>query len=100
MEAHEKVRKHLIRHVGHLVTAGRGSFDARRRRWRVPVLAKTDRGFLPVGEFELDEQLEFVGVPTKAELLAVLERQLANTPTLVRESPEEVVSRGLTPVVP
>lgn len=98
MSPHEKVRKHLQRHVGHLVTAGRGVFDARQRHWHVPVLAKTDRGILPIGEFELDEELNFVVMATKAELMAVLRRQVEHAATLVLESPEEVASRGLTPV--
>jgi hypothetical protein len=98
MEAREKVRKHLYRHIGHLVTAGRAVFDQKRRCWRVPVLAKTDRGIFPIGEFELDEDLNFVIAPTKAEMMAVLRSQLGHTLTLVLESPEEVAKRGLTPV--
>ena len=98
MEARERVRKHLYRHVGHLISAGRPLFDRKRRHWRVPALAKTDRGILPIAEFELDEELNFVTIPTKSDMMAVLRRQLAHTLTLVRESPEDAAKRGLTPV--
>jgi hypothetical protein len=38
----------------------------------MPVLCKTDRGILIVGEFKLDGELNFVSIPTKEEMLAVL----------------------------
>lgn len=92
------MRKYLYRHIGHLVTAGRPVFDQQRHCWRVPVLAKTDRGIFPVGEFELDERLNFIVAPTKDELTTKLRRQRERMLTLVLESPEEVVAHGLTPV--
>jgi len=98
MEAREKVRQYLYRNVGNLVTAGRSVFDLKNHYWHVPVLCKTDRGIFIVGEFKLDQELNFVFIPTKQEMLKVLNAQLKRTLTLVNEEPDEVRQRGLIPV--
>ena len=98
MEPREKVRQYLYRNVGNMVTAGRPVFDLKNHYWRVPVLCKADRGIFIVGEFKLDEELNLVSIPTKEEMLAVLNAQLNRTLTLVTEKPDEVRVKGLTPV--
>ena len=98
MEAREKVRRYLYRNVGNQMAAGRPVFDLESRCWRVPVFCKTDRGVFVVGEFRLDEELNFLFIPPKEEMLTVLKRQLDRTLTLVVETPERVRERGLTPV--
>lgn len=83
MEAAEKVRTYLYRHVGHLVTAGRPVFDNSTETWTVPVLAKTEKGIFIVGEFTLDKDLNFVSVPTREQMLNVLRDAAVRVPILV-----------------
>ena len=81
-----------------MVTAGRPVFDLKNHHWRVPVLCKTDRGIFIVGEFKINAELNFVSIPPKEKMLAVLNVQLNRTLTLVTEKPDEVRMKGLTPV--
>ena len=97
-EVREKARRYLYRHIGHLVTAGRPVFDQKRKVWRVPILARTDKGIFPVGELELDEQGTILVAPKKEEIVTIVKRQREHVLTLVKEPPEEVEKRGLTPV--
>lgn len=97
-EVREKARRYLYRYIGNLVTAGRPVFDRKEKVWRVPILAKTDKGIFPVGELELDERGAILAAPKREEIVAIVKRQREHTLTLVREPPEEVEKRGLTPV--
>ena len=98
MEAREKVRRYLYHNVGNMLTPSKPTFDLKTNYWHVPVLCKTDRGIFVVGEFRLDKDLNFVFIPTKEEMLEVLEAQLNRTLTLVANKPDEVRMKGLTPV--
>ena len=57
MEIYEKVRKYLYDNVGHMTTPGTPRFDSKTEKWKVPVLCKTERGILIVGEFSLDKKV-------------------------------------------
>ena len=64
MEIYEKVRKYLYENIGHLATAGTPRYDLVEKLWKVPVLCKTERGIIIVGEFLLDNESNFVNIPT------------------------------------
>lgn len=98
MEVREKVRRYLYHNVGNMVTAGRPVFDLKTYNWHVPVLCKTDRGIFVVGEFQLDKELSFVFIPTKEEMLTILNAQLNQMLTLVASKPDEVRLKGLIPI--
>jgi hypothetical protein len=69
LEIYEKVRKYLYENIGHLTTAGTPRFDLNQNVWKIPVLCKTERGILIVGEFQVDKDGKFVNIPTKEEML-------------------------------
>jgi len=95
MEAAEKMRTYLYRHIGHLVTAGRPVFDYSSETWTVPVLAKTEKGIFIVGEFTLDKDLNFVSVPTREQMLKVLRATVRRVPMLVFGDKKKVEKSGL-----
>lgn len=91
----QKVQDYLTDYVGELTAPGTLVFDAATRLWRVPILCKTDKGILPVGEFLLDESGNFVAIPSKEQMLRVLEAQRARLPFLVFGEKEELEKKGL-----
>jgi hypothetical protein len=91
----QKVLDYLTDHVGELTAPGAAVFDAATRHWRVPVLCKTAKGILPVSEFLLDEASNFVAVPDKAQMVRVLEAQMARLPFLVFGEKEELEKKGV-----
>jgi len=82
MEIYEKVRKYLYENIGHLTTPGTPKFDLKLQIWKVPVLCKTEKGILIVGEFRLDKEGNFVNLPTKEEMLKVVELEKRYLPFL------------------
>jgi hypothetical protein len=98
MEASEKVREYLFTHVGHLVTAGRGVFDTTAKTWQVPVLCRTPRGILIVSEFLLDEDLDFLRIPSREEMLRVLRATKRRIPALVYADEARLQKAGLRAV--
>jgi len=64
MEIYEKVKKYLYGNIGHLTTAGTPRYDVKENAWKVPVLCKTERGIIVIGEFELDKDGNFLNIPT------------------------------------
>jgi len=68
-EVYEKVRKYLYENIGHLTTPGTPRFDIKTETWKVPVLCRTERGILIVGEFTLDREGNLINIPTKQEIL-------------------------------
>src|SRR3989337_1606257 len=82
MEIYEKVKRYLYENIGHMTTAGTPKYDILKDLWRVPVLCKTERGIIVVGEFSLDKKGNFVNIPTEREMLKVAELEMERLPFL------------------
>jgi hypothetical protein len=91
----EKAQDYLSDHVGELTVPGAPIFDAATRRWRVPVLCKSAKGILPVGEILFDEVGNLVAVADKEQMLRVLNTQLARLPFLVFGDKDELEKKGV-----
>jgi hypothetical protein len=72
MDAVNRVRDHLLDHVGHMTCPGNASFDPEGQRWFVPVYCRTRRGAVVVGDVELDAQGHIVFAPSREQMLARL----------------------------
>ncbi|MCP4130768.1 MAG: hypothetical protein GY754_07285 [bacterium] len=90
MEVYEKVREYLYNNIGHLAAPDTPRFDLKKHIWKVPVLCKTEKGILIVGEFQLDEDGNFIHVPTKEEMAKIVEREFDNLPYLFYGKKEEI----------
>ena len=99
MEIYEKVRKYLYENIGHLTTAGTPRYDLVEKLWKVPVLCKTERGIIIVGEFLLDNESNFVNIPTKKEMLKTVELELSRIPFLYYGTMKELEDKKIKPVV-
>ena len=97
-QAASRVKRHLWSQVGNMTVPGVPRFDNERGVWRVPILCDTARGILPIGEAQLDQALNFVQLPSKADLDAAAHRQLRATPVLVFADPDELRAKGFDPV--
>jgi hypothetical protein len=91
----EKALDYLTDHVGELTAPGAPIFDAATRRWRVPVLCKSAKGILPVGEMLFDEAANLIAAPDKEQMLRVLNTQTARLPFLVFGDKEELEKKGV-----
>src|SRR5437867_524027 len=91
----KKAQAYLIDYVGELTSPGTPIFDATTRHWRVPVLCKTAKAILPVGEFVADETGNFIALPDKEQMLRVLSAQLERLPFLVFGEKEELEQKGI-----
>ncbi len=98
MDVYEKVKKYLVDNIGHLTTPGTPRFDSEHRKWKVPVLCKTDRGILIAGEFQLDSTGCFLYVPTKQEMIKTIELQAQNVPYLFYGKKNELKEKKIEPV--
>jgi hypothetical protein len=92
------VRKYLYDNVGHLTTAGTPRFDAKTGTWKVPVLCKTERGILIVGEFVLDKKGKFLNVPTKQEMLKTVEIEISKLPFLFYGDKKDMEAKDIAAV--
>lgn len=90
----QKVQDYLTDYVGELTASGRPILNATTNQWRVPVLCKTEKGILPVGEFLLDKKGNFLAVPDRQQMLRVLEAQVSRLPFLVFGEKEELERKG------
>jgi hypothetical protein len=99
MEIYEKVKKYLYEHIGHLTTAGTPRFDIIENIWKVPVLCKTERGIIIVGEFHLDKDSNFTNIPTKEEMLKTVELEMNKLPFLYYGTKKEMDEQKIKPVV-
>jgi hypothetical protein len=99
MEIYEKVRKYLYENIGHMTTAGTPRYDIAENFWKVPVLCKTERGIIIVGEFHLDKDGNFVNIPTKKEMLKTVELAMKKLPFLYYGTRKELDKQKIKPVV-
>lgn len=99
MEIFEKVRKYLFENIGHMTTAGTPRYDLKKNVWKVPVLCKTERGIIIVGEFQLDKNGDFVNIPTKEEMLKTVELERENLPYLYYGTKKELDEHKIKAVV-
>ena len=95
MEIYEKVRKYLYENMGHLTTPGTPKFDLKSQIWKVPVLCKTEKGILIIGEFHLDKEGNFVNLPTKEEMLKVVELEIENLPFLFYGKKDDLKKKNI-----
>jgi hypothetical protein len=72
MEPVSRVRDYLLDNVGHMTYPGNPSYDAATKRWFVPILCRTGRGAIVVGDVELDGDSHIVFAPSRDELVARL----------------------------
>ena len=96
----DKVRQYLWDNIGNMTEPGMPRFDERTRTWSVPVLCDTERGIFAIGEIRLDEQLNFLCLPSKLELEKAAQLFLKAVPVLVYATPEELREKGLVPITP
>ena len=98
MEIFEKVRKYLYENIGHMTTAGTPKFDLKENVWKVPVLCKTERGIIIVGEFHLNKNGNFVNIPTKVEMLKTVKLEMEILPFLYYGTKKELEKQKIKPV--
>lgn len=99
MEIYEKGRKYLYENIGHMTTAGTPRIDLIENIWKVPVLCKTERGIIIVGEFHLDKDGNFINIPTKKEMLKTVELEMDKMPFLYYGTKKELEEQKIKPVV-
>lgn len=90
-----KVLDYLGEYVGEMAVPGTPNYNARSHQWSVAVLCRTERGTLPVGEFLLDEEGNFLSIPDRDVMLRILNAQLDRLPFLVYGNREELESKGV-----
>jgi hypothetical protein len=98
MEIYEKIKRYLYENIGHLTAPGTPRFDLKTEIWKVPVLCKTERGILIVGEFTLDKKGEFINIPTKQEMLKTVEIEISKLPFLVYGDRKDLEAKDIKPV--
>lgn len=95
MEIFEKVRKYLYENIGHMTTAGTPKYDLKENVWKVPVLCKTERGIIIVGEFHADKNGNFTNIPTKEEMLKTVKEEMKKLPFLITGQKRNWINRRL-----
>lgn len=93
MEIYEKVKKYLYENIGHLSAPATPRFDLKNQIWKVPVLCKTEKGILIVGEFQLDKDGNFISIPNKEDMAKIAEVEFDKLPFLFYGKKEEIKKR-------
>lgn len=91
----KKVNLYLAMEVGHMVSPSSPIFNVEEKHWIIPIKCKTKRGTFVIGEFWVDEDGNFKMIPTKEEMLRVIEIQKQKTPYLIYATQEEINKSGL-----
>lgn len=99
MEIYEKVKKYLYENIGHMTIAGTPKYDIIENIWKVPVLCKTERGIIIVGEFHINREGEFINIPTKEEMLKIVEMEILQLPFLYYGMKKELDEQKIKPVL-
>ena len=98
MEIYEKVRKYLYENIGRMTTTGTPKYDLKENVWKVPVLCKTERGIIIVGEFHVDKNGNFTNIPTKEEMLKTVKQEIKKLPFLYYGTKKELDKQKIKPV--
>ncbi len=72
MDPVSRVRDYLLDNVGQMTYPGNASFDPTHERWFVPILCRTERGAVAIGDAELDAHGHILFAPSREELLGRL----------------------------
>jgi hypothetical protein len=94
-KVYEKVKDYLIDELGNMVLPGMPILNKKAKAWKVPVLCRTERGIFVVGEISLDQNLNFLMIPTKQQMLKVLKKTMRRVPVLVYADPAELRKKGV-----
>jgi len=97
-KVYEKVKDYLCDEIGNMAIPGEPVFDEITRRWQVPVLCKTDKGIFVTGQFLLDEDNNFIRIPSREQMLKILATEMQQVPFLVYAKPDELENKGLKAV--
>lgn len=97
---HKAARLYLLDHLGHLLYPSKVRHDAARNRWVATIMCHTERGDLPAGAMELDDNGNVVAAPSKEQISATVSRMIAETPVLVKADPEELRRHGFEVIAP
>lgn len=95
---YDRVKDYLCDEVGNMALPGEPKFNKKTKRWWVPVLCKTEKGIFITGEIVLDENLNFIRIPSKDQMLKILETEMRAVPFLIYAEPEELKEKGLRAV--
>ena len=99
MEIYENVRKYLYENIGYMTTAGTPKYDIIENIWKVPVLLKTERGIIIVGEFHINREGKFINIPTKEEMLKTVEMEISRLPFLYYGTKKELDEQKIKAVL-
>jgi hypothetical protein len=91
----EVTDQYLLENVGEMAVTGTPHFKKESRRWIVPVLCETQRGILPAGRIELDEELNVVHATPRSDMTHAVEEQLRRLPYLFFADEAELKAKGI-----
>jgi len=100
LEIHKTARLHLVDHIGNMVFATTPRYHQDAGVWHVPLLCRTERGSLPVGEMEFDNSGRLLTAPTAEQVEEIATQMLQATPTVVRAPRGELEEAGFRVVAP
>ena len=96
----DKVRQYLWDNSENMTETGMPRLYERTGTWSVQVLCVTERGIFAIAEIFLDEQLNFLRLPSKSEFEKTAQKILEAVPVLVYATPEKLREKGFVPVTP